>query len=156
MLKLGTSRRVGSGTDVDILHNPWLPCVHDPFVHTKREALNGKKVVSLMMADQSSWDIDLIHDIFNSRDVNLILSIPLQHTVNDSCCWRKGKMGQYSVKSVYSTICDRIEANQLSSNSGFWRKIWNLKISLKVKHFLWRALTGCLPTIKVNTDAALF
>lgn len=34
----------------------------------------------------------------------------------------------------------------MNSNSGFWRQLWNLKIPLKVKHFLWRAASGCLPT----------
>ncbi|KAL6503124.1 hypothetical protein OROHE_023753 [Orobanche hederae] len=36
--------------------------------------------------------------------------------------------------------------NQMNSNSGFWRQLWNLKIPLNVKHFLWRAASGCLPT----------
>lgn len=39
-------------------------------------------------------------------------------------------------KEVYHSI----------DNSGFWRKLWNLKVPLKVKHFLWRAASGILPT----------
>lgn len=35
---------------------------------------------------------------------------------------------------------------QNDSNSGFWRKMWNLKIPPKVKNFLWRAVSDCLPT----------
>lgn len=34
----------------------------------------------------------------------------------------------------------------MADNSGFWRKLLNLKIPAKVKKFLWRASTGCLPT----------
>ncbi|KAL8115127.1 hypothetical protein AgCh_021812 [Apium graveolens] len=34
----------------------------------------------------------------------------------------------------------------MSNNPGFWRKLSNLKIPVKVKHFLWQAVTGCLPT----------
>lgn len=46
----------------------------------------------------------------------------------------------------------------LNANSGFWRKFWNLKIPKKVKIFMWRALSDCLPTKdqlrlrKVNVD----
>lgn len=38
--------------------------------------------------------------------------------------------------------------NEISivSNSGFWKKLWNLKIPNKVKNFLWRALSNCLPS----------
>lgn len=35
---------------------------------------------------------------------------------------------------------------QGNDNSGFWRKLWNLKIPPKVKNFLWRAVNNCLPT----------
>lgn len=38
------------------------------------------------------------------------------------------------------------EDHSTTSNSDLWRKLWNLKISPKVKHFLWRACTNCLPT----------
>ncbi|XP_060969941.1 uncharacterized mitochondrial protein AtMg00310-like [Cannabis sativa] len=33
-----------------------------------------------------------------------------------------------------------------ADNSGFWRKMWHLKIPPKVKNLLWRAITDCLPT----------
>lgn len=31
-------------------------------------------------------------------------------------------------------------------NSGFWKKLWQLKIPPKIKKFEWRAVNGCLPT----------
>ena len=60
--------------------------------------------------------------------------------------WRKEKLGHYSVKSSYLLIQDGKENSQTSDNSGFWRQMWNLKIPVKVKHFLWRAVSNCLPT----------
>ncbi|XP_074342398.1 uncharacterized protein LOC141679917 [Apium graveolens] len=146
MLKKYTGRRVGSGNNIDVLHDPWLPCVDDPYIHTSHEAINGRKVNSLMVADQDRWDTELINDMFTERDANLILSIPLQRAEEDSWYWRREKMGQYSVRSAYAALNESREVTHASDNSGFWRKIWNLKIPLKVKHFLWRALTGCLPT----------
>nr|XP_017221408.1 PREDICTED: uncharacterized protein LOC108198150 [Daucus carota subsp. sativus] len=146
MLKKDTDRRVGSGNSVDVLQDPWLPCVDDPYIHTIQEALVGKKVSSLMETDQSRWNMELISDIFIERDANLILSIPLQRSMEDSWYWRREKMGQYSVRSAYAALSEKRDVNHSSDNSGFWRRIWNLKIPLKVKHFLWRAITGCLPT----------
>ncbi|KAL8133670.1 hypothetical protein AgCh_008927 [Apium graveolens] len=146
MLKAGVARRVGNGTTVDIEHDPWLPCEMDPYIHTHHQTLQGNKVVSLLAMDQNTWDVDLINDLFIERDANLILSIPVRRLDNDSWFWRKEKMGTYSVKSAYDVIRAGLESNLLSSNSGFWNKLWNLKIPLKVKHFIWRSISGCLPT----------
>lgn len=55
-------------------------------------------------------------------------------------------MGHYSVKSAYAVIREIREGDSSSDNFGFWRKMWNLKIPLKVKHFVWRASNGRLPT----------
>ena len=35
---------------------------------------------------------------------------------------------------------------EIRDSSSFWRKFWKLKIPPKVKNFMWRALTQCLPT----------
>ncbi|XP_060969533.1 uncharacterized protein LOC133036804 [Cannabis sativa] len=35
----------------------------------------------------------------------------------------------------------------MHDNSSFWRKFWYLKIPPKVKNFLWRALSNCVPTL---------
>lgn len=145
-MKTGVARRVGNGFTTDIETDPWLPCDSDPYIQTNHEALRGKKVTALMTENQRSWDTDLVKDIFIERDVNLILSIPLQPTSPDSWFWRRDKLGQYTVKSAYASIRDGPEANHTSSSPGFWNKIWNLKIPLKVKHFIWRAISDCLPT----------
>lgn len=85
--------------------------------------------------------------MLGERDALLILSIPLQRREDDSWFWRKDKLGQYTVKSAYAAIREGITNNHSSSNSGFWNKIWNLKIPLKIKHFIWRAINrDCLPT----------
>lgn len=99
-----------------------------------------------MSMNSDQWDDDLVNDIFIERDANLILSIPMQRIQEDSWYWRGEKMGFYSVKSAYAKLRDQKEASNARDNPGFWRKLWNLKIPLKVKHFLWRANSGTLPT----------
>lgn len=145
LLKRGMARRIGDGNNVKVLAEPWLPNEDDPYVHTVNEALEGVMVSSLMVETGDQWDIDLINDIFVARDVNLILSIPLQPTASDSWYWRKEKKGQYLVKSAYYLLQDLKGVYQTNVNSGFWRKLWNLKIPPKVKNFLWRAVQNCLP-----------
>ena len=146
IIKQGIGCRVGNGNSINILEDPWLPVETDAHVHTRNPALQGQFVTSLISLDSNSWDTDLVMDIFDSRDANIILSIPLNNEVNDSWYWRREKMGNYSVKSAYLLTQEAKNENGIAANSGFWRKLWNLKIPPKVKNFLWRACTNSLPT----------
>lgn len=79
---------MGSGDSINILNEPWLPCLDDPYVHTKHEAIDNKMVRALMITGEDSWDVDLINDIFEARDANLILSIPIRSHLSDSWQWK--------------------------------------------------------------------
>ena len=83
--------------------------------------------------------------MFDNRDSNLILLIPLEHTGEDAWYWRKEKTGRYTIKNGYFLLQDSC-SNHTSNNFQFWKRLWNLKIPTKVKHFLWRASSRCLPT----------
>lgn len=112
-VKSGLARRVGNGNSINVEHDPWLLCEQDPYIHTVHAALKDCTASSLMSDDQRSWDIDLVKDIFNERDANQILTIPIQTQDDDSWFWRKEKLGQYSVKSAYALI----RSNSVNSNT---------------------------------------
>lgn len=57
-----------------------------------------------MVTGERVWDNELIADIFEERDANLILAIPLRSDTEDSRYWKGEKLGQYSVKSVYGML----------------------------------------------------
>lgn len=140
----GVGCRVGNGSSISICSDPWLPDETNPYISTQSAAITEQMVSSLISPDQNDWDTDLVMDIFNSRDSSIILSTPIDKEVDDSWYWRKEKFGQYSVKSAYLML---EEVHPFSANnSGFWRTLWNLKIPPKVKNFLWRASTDCLPS----------
>lgn len=63
--------------------------------------------------------MDLINDMFEQRDANIILSIPLDAEKNDTWYWRREKMGHYSVKSAYMLLQEPKMNAQNESNSGF-------------------------------------
>lgn len=50
------------------------------------------------------------------------------------------------MKNAYRSLQENAEEDAGGEISGFWRKLWRLKIPLKMKLFLWQAATGCLPT----------
>lgn len=93
LLRRGAARRVGNGLTVNILEDPWLSNEEDPYIHTVNDALSGTMVSSLLLPEQNQWDIDLLTDMFEERDINLIISTPIRHNETESWYWRKEMMG---------------------------------------------------------------
>uniref|UniRef100_A0A803QEC5 Reverse transcriptase zinc-binding domain-containing protein n=1 Tax=Cannabis sativa TaxID=3483 RepID=A0A803QEC5_CANSA len=147
VVRHGARKSIGSGCGVSILNDPWLPDSINPYVETVHPALINQNVVSLLCVDNHSWDVEVINDLFGERDKNLILSIQLSdHSPLDRWSWNLESSGFFSVKSAYrflqSTQGNWTDLVVTSS----WKKLWKLEVPPKVLHFLWRAITGCLPT----------
>jgi hypothetical protein len=64
----------------------------------------------------------------------------------DEMVWGCSRDGNYSVNSAYYFIMDRSRNNSRLCKPGEWDKLWKLRISNKVKVFLWTALCGVLQT----------
>lgn len=70
--------QVGNGHNISIGNDPWLPDINIGFVSTTlTEELSAAPVSGLMVPNQRIWDYDAVSDIFNVRDKELILQIPL-------------------------------------------------------------------------------
>lgn len=147
LLRTGVSKRVGNGLSTDIMKDPWLACDIDPYIHTDHDAIKGQMVSCLMSTANEGWDADLVRDIFNERDTGLILFTPIRRSERDIWYRRKERLGHYSVKSAYAALRDCAGMNNIGRTSSIsWNNMWNQKVPLKVKHFVWRAVRGCLPT----------
>ena len=81
MVRAGACYRVGNGSSILILDEPWLPSPSSPGIISHHSALVNRKVANLMQINHHSWDSNLVRDLFNPRDSAKILSIPL----NPSC-----------------------------------------------------------------------
>ncbi|KAM6569095.1 hypothetical protein CsatB_017080 [Cannabis sativa] len=147
LIKVGMRRLIGSGDSVAVLKEPWLIHDDDPFISSIHPVLNNAKVSSLMKIGVREWDKEVLEDVLNERDKKLVLSIPLNSaTNNDGWYWCKEKSGMYTVKSGYHCLQEVKGEWSQDSNSGFWRALWHLKVPPKVKNFLWRTCSRCLPT----------
>ena len=114
------------------------------FVSTSlNERIASAPVYSLMVPGQRRWDYDVVADIFNTRDRDLILKIPLSNRRDeDVWFWLVDPHGQYTVRSCYKMLTHCSHA----PISSVWRKLWNLTVPNKVKSFLWRTTMNVLPT----------
>lgn len=103
-----------------------------------------------MKLDGNQWESDIIEDLFDDRDKNLTYNIQLNpNKPKDTWYWMFELKGTYSVKSGYKEIKSMHVKWEENDASSIWQKLWKLKIPTKVKTFLWRTLTNCLPT-RVN------
>ncbi|KAM6589465.1 hypothetical protein CsatA_012070 [Cannabis sativa] len=159
LVKEGSRKSIGSGDNVSILLDPWLPDPSNPFVQSDHPALRNQNVSSLFSVHSKSWDFDIINDLFDERDKNLVLSVQLSGSATDGkWCWHDEPNGFYTVKSAYRRLQQVAGVNVADQDQRMFKAIWKLEVPPKVQHFLWRALVGCLPTKfqlstkKVNVD----
>ncbi|XP_074342549.1 uncharacterized protein LOC141680145 [Apium graveolens] len=162
LLSPGIGCRVGNGQDIDIINTPWLPTTANPYIHIHSASLENQKVSSLMRVGEIVWDEDLIRDLFEDRDSEIILFIPLPYGVNDSCypiailhknrndiIWKQHASGSQELVNSALSILNQwksVQDKSFDSSLGY--------ICPEVGQEQWH-----LPesnSVKINTDAALF
>ena len=122
---------------VSILNDAWLNDPDHPFVVSNHPALVDQCVTALMKPGEKAWDTEVISDLFVERDQHLIFGIPLSYSQEeDTRYWSKDDKGMYTVKSAYRLVQEMKGAWVSNANSGFWSRLWNLKIPPTTKNFL--------------------
>lgn len=69
--------RVGSGESISILGQPWLHDDFNPYIIYDKPGIQQRNVQALFKTNRHEWDVDIIRDLFNSRDQQNILKISL-------------------------------------------------------------------------------
>lgn len=144
IVKAGTRRKIGNGESTKVWDDSWLPDKENGFLTTPMpEQLQGITVDGFMNSEERRWDMEVVKDICNSRDVELIkrIQIPLMDK-RDSWYWLLEEEGDFTVKSCYRWLQGENDA----SYRLFWNKLWSLQMPHKVTNFIWRVSKGCLPT----------
>lgn len=97
-------------------------------------SLEGKMVNSLFKERLREWDADIVRDVFDDRDVEIIMGIPLSATDDENLWfWMTKISGLYSVKSTYSWLQSAKNVNYADDNFGFWMKLWQLKVPQRLR-----------------------
>uniref|UniRef100_A0A803PF19 Reverse transcriptase domain-containing protein n=1 Tax=Cannabis sativa TaxID=3483 RepID=A0A803PF19_CANSA len=148
LIRAGARWKVGNGTLINILNEPWLPDQNQPFVTSSHPALHPAKVCNLLKVNELTWDEEILQDLFDDRDQLLIKRIPLiPNQPLDFLYWCKEAAGNYTVKSAYQLIQSLKGVCNGNDASVFWKSLWSLKLPPKIKNLMWRAGSNCLPTL---------
>ena len=148
VIKQGMIWRVGSGENIKIWEDPWVPRGQTRQPTTNRGQNLLTKVCDLIDPTSHGWDEQLVRQTFCEEDATVILSIPICEQHDDFIAWHFDSKGLFSVKSAYRVHVDILfchsntQRGESTENSvwrkNVWRALWNVHCPAKVQHFLWR------------------
>lgn len=147
VFKAGLKWVVGSGNAISIIGQPWLGDAENPYIITNPMYLENYTVANLFECNSRQWDVDVVKDMFDSRDQGCILNTKIGEVgIEDHMYWCKENSGIYSVKSAYRLLQSQKGLWNVLDNDSLWRKIWQVKVPAKVLNFVWRVVSNVLPT----------
>ncbi|XP_074374107.1 uncharacterized protein LOC141714488 [Apium graveolens] len=155
----GVKWKIGAGTGISILGQPWLSDNANHYITTTSQSIVGKTIDSLWHVGSREWDLDIIKVIFNVRDQEAILNTVFndngEEDVNALCpvCHEDNESIIHSlVHCSYARLCwslVNVDA-QVGLYSDF--KTWMGNVADAKK----QAVNPQPNAVKVLVDAAVF
>lgn len=126
LLEKGMGWRVGSGTQIQIWNDAWVPCSVDYKIQNPGSTFHQDNIVRI-----------------------LCIPLPLEKEL-DKFIWRREASGVYTVRSGYkkliqSKISTNIQQNQISYKP-MYNELWKENLQTKIIILVWKTLNNFLPT----------
>ncbi|CAE5960349.1 unnamed protein product [Arabidopsis arenosa] len=107
-------------------------------------------VSDLLNTRKTGWDTNRVNAWIHHEDVDKVLSIKIcPGAEKDLLGWHYTKEGIYTVKSAYWLATHLPSEQQIRSTPGandLKAQVWRINTAPKLKHFLWKLLSGALAT----------
>jgi hypothetical protein len=152
LILMGTSCRVGDGTQIVIKNTNWLLDEgHRKIISPVTALPPDAKVKTLIHGNPPAWDSNKIKALFLPYDAEAILKIPISaRAPPDKLIWHATRDDNFLVRSGYHLLLQDCRASNPGVSSHepdpLWKSIWAARVPAKVKTFLWRACHDSLPT----------
>jgi hypothetical protein len=137
------SWRVGRGLTIPINHPAWF----SPHPNAPQHLLGQISTVGdLIDQHNACWRTQLITQLYDKRDSDLILSIPIplihSNATSDQLIWPYSITGEYQVKKAYDIITHTESSLNPTTlaNPNLWKRLWKIKLPLKILTFTWKLL----------------
>lgn len=151
-LNSGLLRVVGDGEQTNVWTSNWLlENVSRPPMYKQDSVVDlTLKVKDLWLPNSQVWNSQMFFDTFTEEDALKILQIKPVPNRPDTDVWGFTKNGMYTTQSAYRMLSVIHETSSPDYKplppveKQLWKNIWKLKTAPKIRHFLWRALSGAL------------
>uniref|UniRef100_A0A2N9J2S6 Reverse transcriptase zinc-binding domain-containing protein n=1 Tax=Fagus sylvatica TaxID=28930 RepID=A0A2N9J2S6_FAGSY len=137
------SWRVGKGLTIPINHPAWF----SPHPNAPQHLLSQISTFgNLIDQHNACWRTQLITQLYDKRDSDLILSIPIplihSNATSDQLIWPYSITGEYQVKKAYDIIIHTESSLNPTTpaNPNLWKRLWKIKLPLKILTFTWKLL----------------
>ena len=159
LLKSGLRKAIRAGHTTLVWSDPWLPTspAHPP-IPCGPSFNPSLRVSDLLDPHSHQWKHELLRELVVPEDIPYIQSLQLTRSPRGiNYCWNLTKSGVYSVKSGYTLAMETEEHPENEqvlepSITTLQAKVWKLKTSKKIQHFIWQAISNCLPVCSSLSD----
>ena len=139
---------MGKGHEINIWTDPWVPNIPNfkPELEYEVETV-PTTVAELINQESHTWNLDLLHTLFNEQTIEAIKRIKLSNfQAEDHMAWIPLSSGVFSTKSAYTTLRGNLDEESHYLNQVDWTKFWNTPLHETHIMVLWRATTESLPS----------
>jgi hypothetical protein len=131
---------IGLGRSISIIDEPWLG--NGTKLDTNiadAHLLRTFGVDSLIHTYSKTWNVEVIHQVFDDISTPSILQTPwIEQVIEDALIWKAERNGLYCVEDLTDIFHLR--------RAGNWSGIWRFRVPPKIKNLIWCMCGGCLPT----------
>lgn len=145
-------KKIGDGAETRVWTDKWIMDEAPRAPQYKQDAIVDLTitVADLIDPQRNTWNSRVLSELIVDEDVRIIQSSCLNVRVPDSIVWGFSKNGRYDTRSGYKALetFQEIQAPGTFTlpplEKRLWGDLWKTKTSPKLRHFLWRALSGAL------------
>jgi hypothetical protein len=148
VVEKGACLAISNGQHVNIWTSPWVPTCSSfrPNPNPNLVGLPDFHVDELIDPINRSWNVSLLHDLFDIDSVIQIQKIHIPQLVdNDRWIWTPAVSGQFSVKSAHEVVSLNSHNRTSPFSPEIWNCLWGLKLQHRLKHLLWKISWNLLP-----------
>ena len=152
LLSQGLYHKIGSGETTRLWSDNWLVDGRARPPMYRQDAIVDLTLTVSDLIDSrvGSWSVPRIRELIVEEDVERVLQTPIDLARQDQKMWGFSRNGIYNSKSGYK-LAETLQEMQLPPSPGLppiekrlWKDLWQTNTSPKIKHFMWRALSGAL------------